>query len=47
MYYEEKIIDGALHHRSVPNGKWIPFTTKELTDMYIAARLEHERCLAT
>ncbi len=23
MYYEEKIINGLLHSRSSPNGKWI------------------------
>lgn len=31
MYYEESVIDGVLHYRTTPNGKWkvgaIPITT--------------------
>lgn len=26
MYYDEKWIDGTLHHRGSPTADWIPFT---------------------
>lgn len=31
MYYEEKVIDGILCHRSSPNAAWIPFSATALT----------------
>lgn len=31
MYYEEKIINGVLHHRSTPTGLFKPFTPEEMT----------------
>jgi hypothetical protein len=31
MFYEEEIIDGILHWRSVPKGDWIEFTKEGLT----------------
>lgn len=31
MYYEEKVIDGVLCFRDMPNGKWRQFTLAELT----------------
>ena len=31
MYYEEKIIDGVLHFKYSPDGKWRKFTDKQLT----------------
>jgi len=40
MYYEERIIDGRLSYRTNPDGKWIPFSSFELTMRLI--RVEHE-----
>ena len=35
--YEEKVIDGILHHKGKStNGKWVPFTLEELTLAYKA-----------
>lgn len=34
MYYDEKVIHGILCHRSTPDGKWIPFTSEQLTKKY-------------
>ena len=31
MYYEEKIINGILHHRGSPDGEWIMFTIEDLS----------------
>ena len=31
MHYEEKVINGILHHRSTPRGEWVPFTVEQLT----------------
>jgi len=36
MYYEEKIINGVLSHRSTPDGEWIPFTIEALSIAYIS-----------
>jgi hypothetical protein len=33
MYYEEKMINGILHWRNDPDGKWTAYTSKELSDM--------------
>ena len=30
MYYVEETINGKLHYRSSPNGKWIEFSSKQL-----------------
>ena len=38
MYYEEKIIDGVLHSRGTPDGKWEPVSVAVLTSMLLAAR---------
>lgn len=35
MYYEERIINGILHHREIPGGRWIPFTIEELSSNLI------------
>lgn len=32
MYYAEKIIDGVLHFKTTPNGKWKEFSKQSLTD---------------
>jgi hypothetical protein len=31
MIYEEEVIDGILHWRSLPKGDWIEFTKEGLT----------------
>lgn len=31
MYYREEIIDGILHCKYLPNGKWYKLTDKQLT----------------
>ena len=38
MFYEEKVIDGILCHRSTPDGEWIQFTLKSLTTAFIAMK---------
>lgn len=38
MFYEECIIDGVLHSRGTPTGKWEPKTTQQLTNMLLFAR---------
>ena len=42
MYYDEQVIGGVLCYRSTPNGEWIPFTSKELTEKYM--ELSHAAC---
>jgi hypothetical protein len=37
MYYEEKVIDGVLHFRTVPNGGWTAFGAVALTGMLMKA----------
>jgi len=36
MYYEEKLIDGVMCWRGVPDGEWTPYTLKELSARYAA-----------
>lgn len=38
MYYEEMVIDGVLHWRDSPDGKWTPKTAAQLTEMLLEAR---------
>ena len=38
MYYDEQIIDGVLCHRGDPKGEWIPFTEKQVAEMYIESK---------
>lgn len=33
MYYEEKVINGVLSWRGLPDDCWTPFTDEQLTDM--------------
>tara|TARA_R110000851_G_scaffold122060_1_gene251207 strand:- start:149 stop:289 length:141 start_codon:yes stop_codon:yes gene_type:complete len=35
MYYAEKIINGILHCKHTPKGKWIELSKKGLTDKII------------
>jgi len=35
MYYEEKIIDGVLMSRTVPNGTWTAKSQQEMTNQII------------
>lgn len=37
---EIKVIDGILHHRFTTSINWTPYTTEELTSMYIRLRDE-------
>lgn len=32
MYHEENVIDGVLCWRSTPNGEWIKYSDRQLTD---------------
>ena len=38
MYYEEAVIDGVLHYRTTPDGKWIAKTAAQLTEALMEAR---------
>lgn len=38
MYYEEAVIDGVLHYRTTPDGKWTPKTAAQLTELLIESR---------
>jgi len=31
MYHEERVIDGKLFWRSLPNGQWVEYTNEQLT----------------
>lgn len=37
MYYEEKLINGALHYRTAPNDEWVPVSTAELSQRCVQA----------
>jgi hypothetical protein len=37
MYYVEKVINGVLHYKTTPNGKWKPVSTEVLTKRVIEA----------
>lgn len=39
MFYEEKVIDGSLWHRTSPDGEWTPFTASALTTALMAEKL--------
>jgi len=42
--YEEKVIDGILHHKGKStSGQWIPFTVQELTLAYKAMFYSRQR----
>jgi hypothetical protein len=38
MYYDEKVIDGILHLRSIPNGEWEPMSQEQLTALVLTLR---------
>jgi hypothetical protein len=40
MYHAEKEIDGVLHWKGTPNGKWKPYTVEQLTKMLLRERKE-------
>ncbi len=42
MYHEEKIIDGVLCWRGLPDGEWKQFTQKQLTDRMVTLREKYE-----
>lgn len=33
MYFEQKVVNGVLCHRSTPDGEWIPYSSEDLTGM--------------
>ena len=33
MYFEQKVIDGILCHRSTPDGEWVKYSQEDLTGM--------------
>ena len=37
MYYVEKVINGVLHYKTTPNGKWKPISVEELTKRVVEA----------
>jgi hypothetical protein len=40
MYYEETIIEGVLHVRGTPNGKWRKLSATAITLKYMEAKRE-------
>ena len=38
MYHEEKEMGGFLYWRSTPNGPWVPFTLKQVTEKYLLSQ---------
>jgi hypothetical protein len=38
MYYEESVIDGVLHYRTIPEGEWEVFSLQQLTNLYCSAK---------
>lgn len=40
MYYDELLIDGVLHCRSMPNEPWRPISVKGLTVIIVQLRKE-------
>ena len=42
MYYDEKVINGILHWRNTPDGNWIPFSSFQLTKMYLKAKEDYQ-----
>lgn len=39
MDYDESVIDGILHYRTTPDGKWKSFSLVSMTDKYISDQL--------
>lgn len=46
MFYEESLIDGVLHWRSHPRGKWIAKTAVELTAKLLETQRRLDAALA-
>lgn len=46
MYYEEAIIDGILHIKTTPNGKWIKLSAKGITLKYMELKKEQHQTAA-
>lgn len=46
MFYEETLIDGVLHWRSHPRGKWIAKTPAELTSKVLELQRKLDAALA-
>lgn len=45
MYHEEKVINGVLHHRGTPWGKFTPYSAEQLTKKLLEVRNELENAL--
>lgn len=43
MYHDEKLINGVLHWRGTPNGKWIIYTLEQLSERAVQAETEAMR----
>lgn len=41
MYFEERMIDGVMHFRTVPDGEFRPYDIKELSRRYEELRDLH------
>ena len=44
MYYQEKIVNGKLCYKTSPNGRWIEFSSTELTNLYLK-KADHVKLL--
>lgn len=45
MYYEERVIDGILHSRSLPYAAFEPLGQRQLTALILREREEHKAAL--
>lgn len=43
MYNEEKVINGVLHYRKTPDGKFAMCTPEAITERYEQLKREHNR----
>lgn len=43
MYHAEKIIDGVLHWKGMPNSPWKPYSHEQLTNMLVKEREAHRK----
>lgn len=44
MYYTEKVINGILHYKTTPTGKWKPVSIEELTRRVVSAEKTLSNC---
>ena len=43
MWYAEKIIDGVMHYKNLPNGKWHKMTDVRLTAYIVKLQKDLQR----